>query len=345
MQKMSYRILLVLVTACACEVPVATAQDGENDIATVSQAFNAAWLARDANAARKYLAADARFFSANGGDLSDIYGTMWHMNRSLKNAKSVETIIDREVKTFGTTTIVTQTARVDHRVGERDTSSAQRQTQIWTRKDDAWKLAHLHVSPYSRFEKDIAAFEKADRASAPKPGGVVFVGSSSIRMWKSLKDDFPGTATVHRGFGGSQMVDTIMYAHRIITPYRPRKVVVYEGDNDMNAGKGPAHVLRNFKTLVQTIHSRVPDAEIGFIAIKPSRARWKLWPEMDKANKMIADFAAKHPKVTYFDIATPMLGENDTIPSPDWFIKDGLHMKPKGYELWTRIVKPWVDAD
>ena len=233
---------------------------------------------------------------------------------------------------------------MDHKRNTEQFSSGQRQTQIWLKRRGDWKLSHLHLSNYANFETAILAFEKSDKAEMPKPGGVVFVGSSSIRMWKTLEDDFPKTNTVHRGFGGSQLVDSIMYVNRIITPYAPSKVVVYAGDNDVAAGKKADRVLADFKTLVASIHARVPAAKIGFIAIKPSRSRWNLWPEMDKANRLVATFAESHPKVTYLDIAAPMLAEKDKKPAKDLFIADGLHMTPKGYEKWTKVIRPWVEA-
>lgn len=307
-----------------------------------SRAFAKAWLTRDAKAVDSFLHPDCSFYSESGGDLSRAKGVLRNLNRTFKGMESSETIVDRQVRASESGAIVVQTSRVDHRGENRSLSIGSRQTQIWVRSNEAWKLAHLHVSPYSNFATAITAFGMADKAEQPKPGGVVFVGSSSIRMWKSLREDFPGTNTVHRGFGGSQLIDSIIYAHHIITPYKPRKVVVYAGDNDVNAGKNAHRVLQDFKTLVATIQARVPNAEVGFIAIKPSRARWNLWPEMDRANKMIAEFAKSHPKVAFLDIATPMLGENGGKPAKDWFIKDGLHMTPKGYALWTDIVRPWV---
>lgn len=320
------------------------AQDGD-DLGSRRKAFTAAWLARDSDAVTSFLTSDASVLPETGGDLSNAGGALSRINRYFKDTTSSETMVDHKVVRHGDTAIVTVVARVDHKGKQKTTSAPQRQTQVWVRAGGVWKLAHMHVSAYTNFATSIAAFQRADKAAMPKPGGVVFVGSSSILLWKTLQEDFPDANAVHRGFGGSQLVDSIMYAHRIITPYKPSKVVVYAGDNDVNAGKDARRVLQDFKTLVESIHSRVPNAKIGFIAIKPSRSRWKIWPEMDKANKLVAEFAATDPRLTYFDIATPMLGENGTKPAADWFVSDGLHMKPKGYALWTSIIKPWVDAD
>ena len=132
-----------------------------------------------------------------------------------------------------------------------------------------------------------------------------------------------------------------MYAHRIVLPYRPSAVAIYAGDNDIAAGKSPPLVFHDFELLVETLHAADPKIRIGFIAIKPSIKRWEMWPDMKHANKMIEEFAAKDDRITYLDIATPMLGENGE-PKPELFVKDGLHLTPAGYELWTSVVMPWA---
>ena len=215
---------------------------------------------------------------------------------------------------------------------------------MWLQSNDGWKLAQMHISPYRSFESSIQEFEAQDRMQPPRPRGVVFVGSSSIRMWKSLPADFPGVNCIPRGFGGSQLVDSVIYAHRVITPYKPRKVVVYAGDNDISAGKDAQRVLQDFRLLVESVHERVPDAEIGFVAIKPSISRWRLWPEMNRANQLVAEFAASRPCVTYLDVATPMLGPDGGQPAAELFLADGLHMTPQGYAIWTKVIRPWVEA-
>jgi|GEM_PF-989580 len=220
-----------------------------------------------------------------------------------------------------------------------------RRTTTWVKVTDAaepsWKVASLHESPYSTWEKSIAAYEDKDEVAKQAPGGIVFVGSSSIRGWKTLAEDFAGLPVLGRGFGGSQLIDSTMYAHRIVLPYRPSAVAVYAGDNDIAFGKSPAVVFHDFLLLAETLHAADPEIRIGFIAIKPSIKRWEMWPDMKHANKMIEDFAAKDDRITYLDIATPMLGENGE-PKPELFVKDGLHMTRAGYELWTSVVMPWV---
>ena len=192
-----------------------------------------------------------------------------------------------------------------------------------------------------RWEADIAAFEAQDQAAAPAPGGVVFVGSSSIRLWETLAEDFEGIPVVNRGFGGSEMGDALHFADRIILPYRPRLVVVYAGDNDLWAGKGPQEVFEDFRSLVRAIHGELPETRVAFIAVKPSVARWSIADRVRETNGLISGYAESDPLVDYIDIFTPMLGPDGT-PRPDLFVEDGLHLNARGYDVWESVVEPFV---
>lgn len=192
-----------------------------------------------------------------------------------------------------------------------------------------------------RWEADIRAFEVTDRLQPPPQGGVVFVGSSSIRLWETLEQDFAGIPVLNRGFGGSEMEDALRFADRIVLPYRPRMVVVYAGDNDLWNGKSPERVLQDFQALVRRIHDELPRTRVAFIAVKPSVARWRLEAEVRKANELVRAFAEADPRVDYIDVFTPMLGPDGT-PRPDLFVEDGLHLNARGYELWSSIVEPYV---
>ncbi len=190
----------------------------------------------------------------------------------------------------------------------------------------------------TRWEDDIQAFEEKDKNNPPPKGGILFVGSSSIRMW-NLKESFPEWNTINRGFGGSHMEDCLYYVDRIVLPYEPRVIVLYEGDNDIASGKTPEKVLNAYKAFVKKVHASLPDTHIAFIAIKPSIKRWGKVETMRKANSLIRDFNRKDCRLTYFDIDFPMIGENGK-PRLDIFADDGLHLNKKGYRLWTTIIKP-----
>lgn len=194
------------------------------------------------------------------------------------------------------------------------------------------------------FEKEIRAFEEADRKQAPPRGAVLFVGSSSIRMWKTLEKDFPKLTVINRGFGGSTIRDSIRYADRIVIPHRPERVVLYAGDNDIAQGMSPEQVLADFKGFVAAVRGKLSGVRIDFIAIKPSIRRWGMVEQMREANRLVREYARGEEGLGYIDIFTPMLGE-DGMPRKELFVEDGLHLNEAGYQLWTRIVAGHLEGD
>ena len=191
--------------------------------------------------------------------------------------------------------------------------------------------------------KEMAAFAAHDKEQPFAPGGVVFVGSSSIRLW-DLARSFPGLPTLNRGFGGSQIADSVAHVDLLILRHRPRLVVFYAGDNDIASGKAPAAVAADFKTFAGRVHQALRDARIAFIGIKPSPQRWKLIDTVRQANALIREFALTDHRIGFVDVDGPMLGWNEQ-PRPELFVDDGLHLSAKGYELWTTLVRPFLQAD
>lgn len=196
-------------------------------------------------------------------------------------------------------------------------------------------------SPSARWEPDIQAFEAEDRRQPPPQDAVLFVGSSSIRLWETLGQDFPGVPVINRGFGGSEIADVHHFADRIIFPYRPRTIVLYAGDNDLAGGKTPRQVLADYEALVEAIHERLPQARIAFIAIKPSPARWHLADAVRAANEAIWRRTTQDDRLAFIDVFSPMLGD-DGEPRPELFVEDKLHLSAAGYALWTERVAPFL---
>lgn len=192
----------------------------------------------------------------------------------------------------------------------------------------------------ARFNRDIERFELRDREQMPPQGAVLFTGSSSIRFWhEHLEEDMPGLTVVGRGFGGSTMYDLLYYADRVILPYKPRAVVIYEGDNDINTGVSPEKVLETFDALLRVIHASLPDCRVYILSIKPSHARWDLWPKMQQTNRLFAERCDKDDRLTYVDLATPLLGE-DGKPNAAFFVEDQLHLNREGYVVWRDTLAP-----
>jgi lysophospholipase L1-like esterase len=192
----------------------------------------------------------------------------------------------------------------------------------------------------AKWENDIARYEAQDRTNPPPHGGVVFTGSSYIRMWTSLATDFPGVPVVNRGFGGCQLADVHHYADRIVIPYAPRQVVMYAGGNDLNAGKSPEIVYGDFVALVRKLRAALPRVEIVFISCPPSPQRWAQAAATRKTNALIAEYCRRHD-LTFVNTFDLMLGA-DGLPRPDIYIADQLHMNATGYAIWASAMRPHV---
>jgi lysophospholipase L1-like esterase len=190
----------------------------------------------------------------------------------------------------------------------------------------------------ARFDAEIREFESWDAKNAVPPNAILFVGSSSIRMWPTA-ESFPALPVINRGFGGSHISDVNHFAHRIVLKYKPRTIVFYAGDNDIAAGKSPQQVADDFLSFTKLVHDRLPDTRILFLPVKPSIARWKLWPQMQQANALVENLAERNEQLDYVDTATPMLTA-DKKPRNDIFLNDGLHMNAAGYRAWTEILAP-----
>jgi lysophospholipase L1-like esterase len=195
---------------------------------------------------------------------------------------------------------------------------------------------------HQKWAKEIAQFEASDAKALPAPGGILFVGSSSFRLWK-IEKSFPNLPVINRGFGGSHLSDSIHFADRIVLKYSPRTVLVYAGDNDLADGVTAEQLSKQFVQFTSIIHAKLPEARIMYVAIKPSLKRWKLYEQQCEANQLIAEQCSKDKRLHYVDIVKPMLG-SDGKPRPELFKDDGLHVNDKGYALWASILKPLLEA-
>jgi lysophospholipase L1-like esterase len=189
-----------------------------------------------------------------------------------------------------------------------------------------------------KWEPEIEHFETADALTGQPEGAILFVGSSSIRMWRTLTHDMAPLTVINRGFGGSTLADCVYFAPRIVNRYKPSAVVLYAGDNDIAAGSAPEQVLADFKRFVMAVRKELPNTKIFFISIKPSPARWNLWNKMRKANELVAQYIKTQKRLEYLDIATPMLDKAGQVRA-NLFLGDRLHMNAVGYNIWTAVIK------
>jgi lysophospholipase L1-like esterase len=209
----------------------------------------------------------------------------------------------------------------------------------------ALRLAAAQAShDFARWEPEIVAFEASDRTNPPPKGGILFIGSSTIRLWTSLAEDFNGFHVINRGFGGSEILDAAHYADRIVFPYEPSRIFLRAGGNDIFAGKSPEEAFQDFTRFVALVHARLPRTEVVFISLCPSIARWSQAEKERALNRQVEGFARHAAGVKYLEIYDLSLGP-DGRPRPDLFAPDELHLNALGYRLLADRVRPLVRAD
>jgi lysophospholipase L1-like esterase len=193
-----------------------------------------------------------------------------------------------------------------------------------------------------RFATDIAAFEAADKANPPPRHAVLFIGSSSIVRWKTLARDFPKHQVINRGFGGSELADSVYYFDRIVAPYQPRIIVLFAGSNDINGGKTPDEVFEDFKAFAAKVRAALPQTRLDYISITTSPSRWSQYQKVQQANRLIREYISQDSHLGYINVLPAMLGP-DGRPKPDIYALDRLHMNAKGYAIWQPIIAPYLE--
>jgi lysophospholipase L1-like esterase len=193
----------------------------------------------------------------------------------------------------------------------------------------------------SRWEKAIATFEAEDKSNPPPKGALLFIGSSTIVRWKTLAQDYAEHKVINRGFGGSQIADSVNFADRIIIPYAPRAVFLRAGGNDLNAGKSVEQVFNDYKAFVAKIQGKLPQTDIFFIGLSPSIARWKQADKEKELNNLVQGYIAGKPHLRYIETYDMVLGA-DGKPREDLFVADKLHFNEAGNKLLAEKVRPYL---
>ncbi len=202
-------------------------------------------------------------------------------------------------------------------------------------------MLSLAIGLYAQapFQDEIDQFRKQDSLNAPPKKAVLFVGSSSFRMWKNVQEDFPEIRIINRGFGGSTLADVIRYMDDIIFPYEPKQIVIYCGENDIASGESPQTVLDRFDMLFTAIRNKLPRVPVVFVSMKPSPSRKKFREGIIHGNSLIRQYLAGKRNTVYVDVYSRML-DNSGEPKADIFLDDELHMNEKGYAIWTEALRP-----
>ncbi|NJB72419.1 lysophospholipase L1-like esterase [Saonia flava] len=192
------------------------------------------------------------------------------------------------------------------------------------------------------FKNEVALLEKKyDSLWDSTKETIVFTGSSSVRMWHSLQNMFPGHQIVNTGFGGSQASDLLVHLNSLVLKFNPKKVFIYEGDNDISAKKKPKKILGTIQEIVDKIKQHNPETQVVLISAKPSIARWNLRKKYKNLNRKMSRYSEEHPQLAFSDVWKPMLNKRKL--KKDIFIQDGLHMNSKGYAIWYAVIQNFIN--
>jgi hypothetical protein len=203
---------------------------------------------------------------------------------------------------------------------------------------------HVFAQQGFPFDNEIRAFKHQDSISFPPKNGILFIGSSSIRLWDDLEQRFAGKPIIKRGVGGCELWQLVdYYTPYILFPYQPRKIFIYAGENDIAGGKSAKFVFVEFQKLWEMINRQLPEATIYYMSIKPSPSRAKYYAEIAKANELIKNYLANKPNTTFIDLCTIILKGNTSLPDSSLFKADYLHLNSKGYDRWQQVLNPFVN--
>jgi lysophospholipase L1-like esterase len=189
------------------------------------------------------------------------------------------------------------------------------------------------------FEKEILAYEKQDSLSMPAKGQILFIGSSSFRLWKSFEADMKGLpASFNRGFGGSTLADALYYFDRMVVKYQPKWVIMYEGDNDLAKGKLPQQIAAEYDEFKARLKKQVPGAKLVFVAARPSLARVAIVDKQKELNALI-----KARGDYFIDMHSPFYLADGSLMM-DIFVADKLHLNEKGYAIFAKQIRQFVQS-
>ncbi len=202
--------------------------------------------------------------------------------------------------------------------------------------------ANLYSQDPQRFQGEIDDIVKKYDGMTYGNDLIIFTGSSSIRMWKNISDYFPGKNIINTGFGGSQMSDLSYYTEQTVSRYKPSQVFIYEGDNDLAAGKTPGQIIKDTREVIGKIRkASSPSCGIVIIAAKPSPSRWNIKQEYLKLNGMYKELASEYWNLAFADIWDPLLDEKG-VPISGIFTSDSLHMNSMGYDIWAEVLRKLI---
>ena len=204
--------------------------------------------------------------------------------------------------------------------------------------------AFVQAQTYERakmWDAEVNGLTDIDLKQAPPANPILFVGSSSFRMWTNLRTSFPNLKVLNRAFGGSRLEDVNHYFERLVTPYNPKIIVLYAGENDVNEGVEPETVLESYRKFISMVRAKFPKIKLVYVGLKPSPSRWALADKFKQTNNLIKAEIAKDKRAVFVDVWQPMLNEKGE-PRPELFKPDMPHMKENGYEIWRNLLVKYL---
>jgi lysophospholipase L1-like esterase len=200
----------------------------------------------------------------------------------------------------------------------------------------------------ARFAKDIAAFDAAEKTNPPERGGIVFTGSSSVRLW-DVKKAFPDLPVLNRGFGGSVAHDVIVYADQVILRYQPKLLVLYTGSNDLHghptapvqAGLTPEEALADYTSLLNLVHEKLPQTRVIVSSVKVAPVRATEMPSVKKLNLLLEAWCRDKSWIRWVEATNYLLG-SDGQPIESLYRADRLHLNDEGYAKWNAVIGPVI---
>lgn len=207
------------------------------------------------------------------------------------------------------------------------------------------QLVELRAEAEKRWDKEVKSLEELDRTQQDSPNSILFIGSSSIRLWESMSEDMAPWPTIRRGYGGAKFSDLVVFTERLTKNHNYRALVVFVA-NDITGGqddKTPEQVLGLYQMLVKLARQSHPDRPIFFIAITPNSKRFHVWDKIGQANRLIKEYCETDPKLHFIDTEQYYLDEKGR-PRDELFVDDKLHQNRTGYKLWASIIKPALAA-
>jgi lysophospholipase L1-like esterase len=205
-----------------------------------------------------------------------------------------------------------------------------------------WSSSFIIAQSKPRFDNDVQTIRQYDKIYAPPKNPILFVGSSSVRVWSDLERTFAVYVVLNRGLGGTVINEITYYINDLIIPYHPRQIFLYVGENDLPDGKATSDsILNRTKRLLTLIRGKLPNVPIVYISMKPSPSREKYLDKMVLANRLIRNYISTQKGMHFIDVYSRMLTP-DGKPKPELFRADRLHMNPQGYDIWIKEIKPYL---